>query len=433
MVVIAALALVAGLITGYVLPALLAAAFGYLAWHLVQIHRVEHWLRTGEVSGPEEIRGIWGEIYREIFRLRWRSRRRKRKLSKFLRRFRESTAAMPDGTVVLGANGRIEWFNEAAARMLGLAPGDAGQRIANLVRHPAFTEYIGRRDSDEWLDIPAPADGTQRISVRIVQYGKKNQRLLMVRDITRLHRLEQMRRDFVANVSHELRTPLTVVQGYVETLLDECKECPAQWKQSLQAMEQQTERMSHLIEDLLLLSRLETEEISPRDQDAVPIPELLASIQRDAEMLSAGRHTIETDIEPEIWLRGEEGLLRSAFSNLVTNALQYTPEGGRIILRWQPSDHGAQLQVQDTGLGIPENHIPRLTERFYRVDPGRSRDRGGTGLGLAIVKHVLHRHDATLEIESEVGTGSVFTCRFPPGRVVLPKLTPGDNVVHLHS
>lgn len=408
-----AAALLLGWLSGQVLFFLWLVTTGYLITHLIYIHRLEQWLRTGAGPPPRGGAGLWGEVFYQLQRMRQHHWRRKRRVAQYLQRFRELTAAMPDATVVLRTGGEIEWFNEAAGRMLGLrSPQDAGQRIVNLVRHPHFGEYLRERQFTDAVEFPSPVNGDLVLSANVVPYGQE-QLLLVARDVTRVHRLERTRRDFVANVSHELRTPLTVVRGFLEMLEDGRDNMSEEDLRSLRLMEEQTRRMQRIVDDLLLLSRLETDERPPW-RTLVAVPTLLNIITAEARALSAGKHTIHLDADAGLSLRGSEEELRSAFTNLVINAVRYTPEGGTIQIRWQADAEGAYFQVSDTGVGIAPHHIPRLTERFYRVDVARSRQTGGTGLGLAIVKHVLERHEAHLHIESKVGRGSVFVCRFPP-------------------
>jgi two-component system phosphate regulon sensor histidine kinase PhoR len=413
-VFIAALLLVVGLAADRVALVLLIGSAGYLAWHVYHLYRLERWLRRGSGgTEPPQGTGIWGEVYHHFYTLQRRSRERERKLASMLDRFQEAAAAMPDATVVTKSTGEIEWFNSAAERLLGLhSPEDIGQQILNLVRRPAFATYLRQGNFSEPLELPSPENESVMLQVRVVPYGR-DQRLLVARDVTRLHRLEQMRRDFVANVSHELRTPLTVIAGFLETMRDaEDATLDEQWGSSLELMQNQATRMQRIVEDLLLLSRLEMD-TAPEARDPVSVPSMLAAIREEAIRLSGDKgHAITLEADDRLWVLGNEQSLRSAFSNLVFNAVRYTPAGGNIGIRWYADRSGACLDVSDNGIGIPARHIPRLTERFYRVDVSRSRESGGTGLGLAIVKHVLNRHNARLEIESKPGEGSTFRCYF---------------------
>ena len=408
-------AILVGLVAGHITFALLIAVSIYLLYHLTNLRRLERWFQ-GKDRTTRELQGVWGEIYYHLQRLQRRNRKRKKKLAAMLNRFRESTAAMPDATVVLDQDGLIEWWNEASGRVFGLRQAqDVGQPFTNLVRHPDLLQYLERQDYTEAVGLPSPVDDRIRLSVRVIPYGN-NQRLVVGRDMTRLFLLEQMRRDFIANVSHELRTPLTVISGYVEALQDADEDCTRQWGRSLTSMQQQAARMQQIVTDLLLLSRLETED-GQRERHEVDVPGMLTMMREEAELLGRGRHELHVEADPGLWLLGSRSELRSALSNLVFNAVRYTPEGGRIDIRWFSDDEGAHFQVQDTGIGIAAQHLPRLTERFYRVDVGRSREVGGTGLGLAIVKHVLMRHQATLSVDSAPGEGSTFACHFPPDMV----------------
>ena len=411
----------AGWLFGYPWPFLFFGLAGYFAWHMRNLARLVSWLGEGRRFQPPESSGIWDEVFQRIYRLQQRNRQRKRKLAKILKRFQQATAALPDATAVLTEQGDIEWWNDEGSRLLGLNyPRDVGARVTNLLRHPAFVQYVKEGDFSRPVQLPSPVDERITLSVRIVPYGKKR-RLLVARDISRLTRLEQIRRDFVANVSHELRTPLTVIAGYLETMEEEAQGRDGEdgrWGSALGVMRQQTERMQRIVEDLLMLSRLETDSVGA-GEEPVAVPALLAAICDDARRLSGGDgHEIHLEVDETLWLRGAETELRSLFSNLVFNAVRYTPPGGRIDVRWCQDGDQARFSVQDTGIGIAPHHIPRLTERFYRVDVGRSRMKGGTGLGLAIVKHVLLRHQGELEISSIVGEGSRFSALFPQERLL---------------
>ena len=417
---VCAVCLVLGLAADQMLAFLLLGVAGYLLQNLRQLYHLERRLKLGTRIEPAYGWGIWNEIYRHLYGRQQRHRKRKRKLSKYHRQFRQSMGAVPDAIVALHSNDEIEWFNGAAARLLDLrAPQDIGQRIGNLWRHPDLVGYLKEYEdsAEDAVEVPGPSRKDMRFSVRVVNYAK-NRRLLMARDVSRLSRLEAVRRDFVGNVSHELRTPLTVITGYLETMLDANEIYPNQWRRSLESMQQQADRMERLVSDLLLLSRLETSAAEPAPNEAVAVPAIISAVEEDARQVSADQHTIEVEVDAAVWLRGDGEQLRSVFSNLVNNAVKYTPDGGSIRIRWSGGEDGALFEVADTGVGIPASHLPRLTERFYRVDVGRSRERGGTGLGLAIVKHVLARYGADLEIQSEVGEGSVFRVRFPASRVM---------------
>ncbi len=405
-------ALLGGLV-GQVLPALLLAAWGALAWQLWQHHQLERWLREDRENIPPWLGEVWSDVAARFARLRRQNRKRKRKLGRLLARFQQATSALPDAAVVLDDDGRILWCNEPCHSLLGLsAAQDLGLQINHLVRYPAFVAFLNQRCPGESLEFPSPVNAEVSLNARVVPYGKK-QWLLLATDITRVRRLEQMRRDFVANVSHELRTPLTVIVGYLETLLDSDDPGLDGWRQPLRAMRQQAGRMLQIVEDLLMLARLESQkERSPRRPVAVPA--LLRDITEDAAVLSGEQgHELDVVADPDLWILGCEKELRSAFSNLAFNAVRYTPAGGRIEIRWFADADGVHLAVRDNGEGIAPRHIPRLTERFYRINRDRSRSSGGTGLGLSIVKHVLNNHGGQLRIASELGVGSVFTCDFP--------------------
>ena len=401
----------AGWAGGYPVVGLLVGTAGYLGWQMRNLVRLERWLRKGRRIHPPQSQGLWEVIFDNLYRLQRRHRVRRQRLATLLRRFKESANAMPDATVVLRGQGEMQWWNQSATRYLGLRwPQDEGQRVANLLRHPDFAAFLQEADYRRAIKVPSPVDERIVLEVRIVPYGD-NQRLLLGRDVTRLHRLETMRRDFVANISHELRTPLTVIQGMAETLAEYGVTDVDELRGSLDMVQQQTRRMGRLIDDLLLLSRLETGE-RPLESNTVNVPSLLRGLAEEARTVSAGRHEITLEVDETLRLSGDENELRSAFSNLVNNAVKYTPDQGRIAVRWFQQGEEARVEVSDSGIGIPPHHIPRLTERFYRVDSGRTTSSGGTGLGLAIVKHVLSRHQGQLHITSQPEHGSTFTCSF---------------------
>ncbi len=403
-----------GLITGQYAWALAIGLGAYLLWHLKQLLRLHAWLRERQPDdAPPEGYGLWGEVFDSIYHLQRRDQRVRGRLQAVIDRVQESTAALRDAVIMLDSEGNLEWWNRAAEQLLGLkTPQDSGQAITNLVRHPRLKEYFEAGQYQEALEIPSPINDRQRLQLQITRYGN-NEHLMFVRDVTRLHQLEQMRKDFVANVSHELRTPLTVISGYLETLLDNVEEVNPRWLRALQQMQQQGSRMQNLLNDLLLLAKLEATDY-PSDNQPVAMDLLLLSIRNDAQALSGSRnHRISLEADHQVRLKGSEAELRSAFSNLVFNAVKYSPEESEIRIRWWADEQGGHFSVADSGIGIEAKHLPRLTERFYRVDSSRASNTGGTGLGLAIVKHVLLRHRARLDITSVPGKGSTFTCHFP--------------------
>ncbi|WP_136248392.1 phosphate regulon sensor histidine kinase PhoR [Halomonas borealis] len=396
----------------------IAVALGIaLLQHLRRLHALQAWLTHHPHDEPPSATGPWGELFDRLYRYQKRQRLTQRRLRDTLSRIQESSEAMRDSVVMLDRHGDMEWWNSAAERMLGLKPAlDRGQHITNLMREPSFVDYFHARDYREPLTLCSPIDENLILQCQITLYGD-DERLVMARDITRLHRLEQMRRDFVANVSHELRTPLTVLAGYLETYGDMAEMLPERLGRGIDEMQRQTQRMQNLVNDLLLLSRLENDQPSHDDARLDPAA-LLDAVCRDAAALSDGDHSLEVEIDEPRGLLGLEQELHSAVSNLAFNAVRYAGAGSRIMLRWRPSGDGACLEVEDDGAGLDPRHIPRLTERFYRIDKGRSTATGGTGLGLAIVKHVLLRHDARLEIDSRLGEGATFRCHFPAARLM---------------
>nr|WP_205346175.1 phosphate regulon sensor histidine kinase PhoR [Pseudomonas nitroreducens] len=407
-----------GLITGQYGWAIAVALGAYLGWSTWQLLRLHKWLKHHQPDeAPPDGYGLWGEVFDSIYHLQRRNQRARGRLQAVIDRMQESTAALRDGMILLDRDGNLEWWNQSAERLLGLkSPQDGGQPVTNLVRHPRFKEYFESEDYREPLELSSPINDNLRLQFHITLYGA-GEHLMLVRDVTRVHQLEQMRKDFVANVSHELRTPLTVIAGYLETLLDNVEDVNPRWTRALQQMQQQAGRMQNLLNDLLLLAKLEATDY-PADNKPVAVDLMLLSIRNDAQALSGARnHRISLEADSKVKLKGSEAELRSAFSNLVFNAVKYTPDEGEIRIRWWADEQGAHLAVQDSGIGIDPKHLPRLTERFYRVDSSRNASTGGTGLGLAIVKHVLLRHRGTLDISSVPGKGSSFTCHFPTQQV----------------
>ena len=396
----------------WILLAAIAALVGYLAWHLHHLRALARWLDRGETPDPPRAYGKWDELHALIHRGRRESARREAELAAALTRWREAARALPDGVVILDGE-RIAWANDMAQLHLEIEPArDVGTPLTHLVRIPEFVEYMEKGDFAKPLQVRAP-HSDRVLSLRMIRYGA-DQSLVLSRDVTQFETLERMRREFVANVSHELRTPLTVITGFLETLRDETDPEAAQHYMDLMA--EQGKRMQRLIEDLLTLSALESSPPPPMEE-SVPMKPLLERLGAEARALSGGRHRIELDAEEGLDLVGSEKELASAFGNLVSNAIRYTPEKGLVRLSWRRAGEGAEFAVEDTGIGIPQEHIPRLTERFYRVDRGRSRETGGTGLGLAIVKHALSRHGSQLQVKSQPGQGSTFSARFSGPRL----------------
>ena len=389
----------------------------YLVFLARRYHRFENWVIRG-LSEPEDFGGVFEDLAFRIYRIRVRSRKRKKRLTLLLRRWQDSSSVLPDAAVVLNQNGDIAWFNKTASGMLGLKKADQGQHIGNLIRSPRFIHYLAAGDYSEHLEIASPLDVAKVLNIRMTPFGT-SQHLMLVSDVTHIQRLMTMRRDFIANVSHELRTPLTVIMGYLETLKDDEDVDLEALKQYLGRIEAPALRMKSLVEDLLLLSKLDTGAPSrPESSSVISVATMVKNISTEAEQLSQGQHEITINIDERIQLKGVEKEIYSAFVNLVTNAVRYTQAGGKIAIDWAADGEGASFCVRDNGPGIALEHLPRLTERFYRVDVGRSRSSGGTGLGLAIVKQVLRRHDAEMTVNSRPGAGTEFCCVFPAARTI---------------
>ncbi len=408
-----------GIINGYLAWTLIAGGIVYMLWMFTQIHRLDIWLNENHQRPPPDASGIWGDIFDRIYHLQQAQRKEKRQLLKLVNRVQEATAALRDGVILIDRHGNMEWWNRSAQKLLGFQASDQGQAIVNFIRQPRFVSYFEAGKYIEPLDMASPRGRSQRLQFQINRYGNQ-ERLVVVRNITRLHRLESIRRDFIANVSHEMRTPLTVVKGYLETLEDS-GELPDKWTSAIQQMQSQSQRMSLLINDLITLSKLETEE-PEQNQKSFPLRPLLNSVLAETQTLSASQeHNVQLHCDEDLQIFGSEKELHSAFTNLSFNAVKYTPAGGDITLSLRRDDKGVFFSVTDSGIGIEAKHIPRLTERFYRVDQGRHSETGGTGLGLAIVKHILRRHDGRLSIQSELGQGSSFICRLPLSRIIATK------------
>jgi len=414
----------------YLLPALFLGwvfdarvMFLFVALILFMLHQYRQFIKVYKWLGDSmdadlEVKGIWEELVYRIYRKRKRSRSRKKNLSNMLRRFQDMVSTMPDAAIVLDQENNILWLNPAAKQILHLSSSDIGNNIANLIRLPSFVQFLKKSENGEAYEMLSPVDEKESLDLRLMLYGV-GQRLLLIRNITQVQRLKSMRQEFVANVSHELRTPLTVILGYLESLQESDDLSTDEIKQQLTKIHSPAYRMNQIVADLLLLSRLDLD--IPTDLNATPgldMQVLLPMIKKDGEQLSQGQHSIILKNGKGVKLRAIEKEIYSAISNLVSNAVRYSPDGGEIVIETSLDKNGYKISVSDQGLGIAPEHLSRLTERFYRVDAGRSREVGGTGLGLAIVNQILRRHDTNLLIESTPGKGSTFSCLFPLSRVV---------------
>ena len=398
------------------LMAVLVAAAGIVLRQLWQMAEMLRWAQQPVGTETPSSSGIWGEVYAALRRRARMGVEQREELGTLLDRFRQAAEVMPDGVVILDGHRNIEWMNARAELSLNLnSSRDLGTPITYMLRAPEFVDYITQSYPTGSLILSSARRPGQTLQIQSTPFAA-GRTLLLVRDITQIQKLETMRRDFVANVSHELRTPLTVIAGFLETAADSLDDLPPEdMRQFLATAGDQAKRMQRLIEDLLTLATLETD--APPHEETVDMAALLGEVRSDAEALSGGRHVIELENSGPARLVGSHKELRSAMSNLASNAVRYTPDQGRITLTWRGTAEGASFAVTDNGLGIEAQHLPRLTERFYRVDRGRSRETGGTGLGLAIVKHVLERHQGRLEISSELGRGSTFAAIFPWQRI----------------
>jgi two-component system phosphate regulon sensor histidine kinase PhoR len=415
-----ALVSVVGLAVGYVWGllagvsiALLALAF-LLLQQLFYMYRLSAWLEDPEQIRLDDGGGTWTEIFAKLYRMRREDQRNRAELAEWLSRFRQAMSQLPDGVVIMDDVLFLEWCNPVAEQHLGLSLAtDKGMRVTNLIRSPEFIDYIilGRYEEPLTLTVD-----DRKLIVRLIPFENRRH-ILVSHDVTDFERLDQMRRDFIANASHELRTPLTVINGFLEITANQPELDGPTRARHMKLMVEQGQRMQHLVEDMLVLTRLESMDYPLREEE-INMRELLGQIEAEANALSAGRHQISLVVEgPD--LRGNTEELRSAIGNLVSNAVRYTPDGGQVDIHWSESDAGPKCTVSDSGIGISQEHLSRLTERFYRVDKSRSRETKGTGLGLAIVKHVLMRHDAQLHVQSEAGKGSKFTIQFPRSAMVL--------------
>jgi len=378
----------------------------------ILLARLEQWLSHGASGKTPQGTGVWGDIYYHFYRIKQKEKKRKKTLGKIIEQFRKSTDVLPDAAIVLGHNDEIEWSNKLAKLVLGIKKSDRGQRIDNLIRAPEFVEFLKYRNNKKSLTLTSPINDQVILQFKIVSYAD-GQHLVVAHDVTQQKMMEAMRKNFVDNVSHELRTPLTVLKGYLETIQDIEVDHSSLLSASLEQMNAQTDRMQYLVDDLLLLARLETKK---KKLHCVKVSNLINNICLESSVVKNQHERIELSIEDGLNITGEEQDLRSAFSNLIVNALKYSPYQSPVKVSWKRVDDTVVFEVIDKGEGISANDIPRVTERFFRADVKRKKKLSGTGLGLAIVKHVLIRHDAKLEISSKIRKGSQFRCVFPVSR-----------------
>lgn len=415
-------AVILGLIFGHLPWFLLLAVTGLLVWHFWNLLRLSWWLWVDRSMTPPPGRGSWDPLLYGLHQMQLRNKKRRKELGNLIKRFRSGAESLPDAVVLTTEEGTIFWCNGLAQQLLGLRwPDDNGQNILNLLRYPEFTRYLSQKDFSRPLTLVL--NNGRHLEFRVMPYSDE-QWLLVARDVTQMHQLEGARRNFFANVSHELRTPLTVLQGYLEMMQDQALEGPLRDK-ALGTMREQTSRMEGLVKQLLTLSKIEAAPAMMLNEK-IDVPLMLRVVEREAQTLSQQRQTLEFDIDSTLKVFGNEEQLRSAISNLVYNAVNHTPEGTYITVSWKRIAGGACFSVKDTGPGISAEHIPRLTERFYRVDKARSRQTGGSGLGLAIVKHALSHHDARLHIESQLGKGTTFSFVLPERLIVNEKVVQAE-------
>jgi two-component system, OmpR family, phosphate regulon sensor histidine kinase PhoR len=398
----------------------------YLASHILWLHKLYLWFKNPVLKEMPEGSGVWQDVFTALLKYERNNISNQSQLSSALERFNLTANAIPDGLVILSPSNEIEWCTPHAESQLGLnLSTDKNLPVVNLIRDSHFIAYLYGEEFSEPFKLKSWRNPEVIFDIQLIPFASK-QKLLICRDMTQLEKVDAMRRDFIANVSHELRTPLTVVGGFLETLSDMEGAVPEALKTYFAMMQEQTGRMRRIIEDLLTLSTIESNTENPSD-DEIDMDQLLKSLQSDAIGLSQSlyktKHKVHLDADPTLNLTGAKDELQSAFSNLVSNAVRYTPKGGNIFITWGLKNEHPVFSVRDTGIGIEQQHIDRLTERFYRVDRGRSRETGGTGLGLSIVKHILIRHQAKLEISSEIGVGSTFSVVFPKSRIVHKQVT----------
>jgi len=410
-----------GLVGYFLAPAYIGATvslalLGYIFWLFLQFNRLYRWLKHPLTHELPEAENIWGNIFDLVHEQHAQKEKMKQQLFATIHRAQASTNALIEGVVILDTHQHLEWWNKSANRLLGLRfPQDKGRHITNLLREPLFVQFFEKQaENQETVHIKSPIKEHTFLEIRIATFGK-NQRIIVIRDITRIKQLEQIRSDFIANVSHELKTPITVISGFLETFLDQPTLFPPKVLKGLEHMQDQAERMQKLVHNLIFLVRLETTDIN-QFQENIPIKPLITEIIENVQLMNYGERKLLIDVDGSLMLYGNFVEIESALSNLIQNAFKYSKENDSICITAQMDHNKIYIQVKDSGTGIDQTEIARVTERFYRVDKSRQNQTGGTGLGLSIVKHALHRHEATLEIDSQLGKGSSFTCIFPEKR-----------------
>lgn len=395
----------------------IAAAFIlFIVMQLRALYLVNDWIANRPYEVPPNLNGIWGALLFNIYRSQRQERVVQAEMVGLIDRAQSSLVALAEAVVLTDELHQIEWWNPAAERLLGIQELDRGRNILGILRQPAFVEYFNNMEQQpDGIKLKSSLHEDRYVQIKLTRFGLES-RLVVAYDVTRVHNLEQMRKDFVDNISHELRTPLTVLSGYLETFTDQ-EDFNPRWRRPFEQMQAQTKRMNALVNDLLLLSRLENDKQLAKNQ-IVDMPSLMNQLFDDAQAYNSEyNHILNLDIDSHCDLIGSDVELASAFGNLITNAIKYTPKGGVITIGWHDDQEHGYFTVEDNGIGIDPKHLPRLTERFYRVDSARSRQTGGTGLGLAIVKHVLMQHGAHLEVDSKPNQGSCFKAVFPKERL----------------
>ena len=409
-----------GLLIGELILMWLLTLLTLTIFNLYQLRRLNRWLLSASTENnidPPNSFGLWGNIFDIIYRTLKQEKKSSYLLGIILGKAQESTAILEAAVMMADKHGNLEWWNLSSEKLLGYKKSqDRNQPITNLINDPQFYEYFYSEKYDETLRIESPTNPQRIIEYQIALFGE-SERIIIARDVTQIQRLENMRKDFVGSVSHELSTPITVFKGYLETIIDNTKDLDPKWEKPMLQMKQQAHRMENVVRDLLVLSALETKTL-PKLQEKINISTLINEIEADTQQMFLEKsHQFSSDCDESVLITGKRSELYSTISNLVVNAAKYTPHYGKIELFAKLSEESFNISVQDNGIGIEPQHLPRLTERFYRVDISRSSETGGTGLGLAIVKHILMRHDADLEISSETGKGSLFICKLPLARV----------------